>query len=167
MAVHFPHVWEVHVGIYFVSWPVIGQALGPWTWSLPYDCGPALGSAPGASCFRLVTLARCRPGHCCWNEKYRRLMDHVGAYSHRNHSCVAGWLGNENHTYILRTASDSPYRPGRSDGGIRDTETAYFQMSHPQYSVSLSSTGPVVQSPMAHSHWSDLVRGGILVGIGP
>ena len=166
MAELFPQVWEVHVGIYFVSWPVIGQALGPWTWNLPSDCGPAVGSAPGASCFRLVKVARCRPGHCCWNEKCHRLMDHVDAYNPRNHSWVAGWLGNENHTYIPHTASGSPCRLDRSGDGIRDTETAYSQTSHPQYSVSLSSTGPVVQSPMAHSHWSDLVWGGTSAGLG-
>ena len=92
--------------------------------------------------------------------------DHVGAYGPGSHCWVAGWLGIENHTYILHTASDSPYRPGRSDGGIRDTETAYFLMSHPQYNVSLSSTGPVVQSQMAHSHRSDLVWEGMSVGPG-
>ena len=170
MAVHFPHVWEVHVGIYFVSWPVIGQVLGPWTWNLPSDCGPAVGSAPGASCFRLVTLARCRPGHCCWNDN-RRLremgeMDHVGAYNPRNHSWVAGWLGNGSHTYIPHTASGSPCKLHRSGDGTRDTETDVVQASHPQYIVSLSSTGPVVQSQMAHSHWSDLVWGGTSVGPG-
>ena len=92
--------------------------------------------------------------------------DHVGAYGTGSHCWVAEWLGIENHTYILHTASGSPYRFDRSDGGIRDTEIAYFQMSHPQYNVSLSSKGQMVQSQMAHSHWSDLVWEGTSVGPG-
>ena len=118
-----------------------------------------------------MTLAKCCPDRYCWSDN-RRLKemedrDHVGAYGPGSHCWVAGWLGNENHTYILRTASGLPYKPDRSDGGIRDIEIAYFQMSHPQYNVSLSSTGPVVQCQMAHSHWSDLARGGTSVGLGP
>ena len=163
MAVHSPHVWEVHVGIYFVSWPVIGQVLGPWTWNLPSDCGPAVGSAPGASCFRLVKVARCCLGHCCWS----RLEDHASAYNHKDHSCVAEWLGNGNHICIPHNASGSPSKLHRSGDGRRGTETAFVQVSHPQYSVSQSSTEwPVVQGPMAHSHWSDLVRGGTSAGLG-
>ena len=170
MAVLPPHVWEVHVGIYFVSWPEVEQVLDPWTWSPPSGCGPAVGSAPGASCFLLVTLAKYCPGRCCWNDN-RHLremgeMDHVGAYNPRDHSCVAGWLGNGNHTYIPHTASGSPCKLHRSGDGSCDTETVFAQVSHPQYSVSLSSTGHVVQSQMARSHWSDLARGDMFAGLG-